>query len=37
MTVPATTARTRPAVHAYLVPVVREVPPQRPAAAGSTC
>jgi hypothetical protein len=37
MTVLATTPRTRPVTHAYVVPVVRELSPQRPAGAvGST-
>jgi len=34
MTVLATTLRTRPVTHAYVVPVVRELSPRR-AAAGS--
>lgn len=34
MTVLATT-RTRPVTHAYVVPVVRELSPRRPAAVGS--
>jgi hypothetical protein len=32
MTVLATTPRTRPATHAFVVPVVRELSPRRPAA-----
>jgi hypothetical protein len=35
MTVLATTVRPRPATHAYVVPVVRELAPQPLAAAGS--
>ncbi len=35
MTVLATTLRTRPVTHAYVVPVVRELAPRRPAAVGS--
>ena len=35
MTVFATTLRTRPVTHAYVVPVVRELSPRRFAAAGS--
>jgi hypothetical protein len=31
----ATTQRTRPTTHAYVVPVVREITPVRPFAAGS--
>jgi hypothetical protein len=35
MTVVATTPRTRPAGHAYVVPVVREIaPPRSSASAG---
>jgi hypothetical protein len=37
MTLVATTPRTRPVTHAYVVPVVREIAPPRPdLAAGST-
>jgi hypothetical protein len=36
MTVVATTAPRRPASHAFVVPVVRELAPQRPFAAAST-
>ncbi len=35
MTVIATTPRTRPAGHAYVVPVVREIAPPRSAPGGS--
>jgi hypothetical protein len=35
MTVLATTARTRPAPHTYVMPVVRELPSQPPVAPGS--
>jgi hypothetical protein len=35
MTLLATTIRTRPATHAYVVPVVRELAPQPLAAAGT--
>ena len=35
MTVLATTLRTRPATHAYVVPVVRELAPRPLAATGS--
>jgi hypothetical protein len=37
MTLVATTSRTRPITHAYVVPVVREITPPRPGlAAGAT-
>jgi hypothetical protein len=32
---PVTAARRRPASHAFVVPVVRELPPSRHAAAGA--
>jgi len=35
MTVLATSLRTRPVTHAYVVPVVRELSPRPAAAAGS--
>jgi hypothetical protein len=35
MTLVATTSRTRPVVHAYTVPVVRELTPKRVDLAGS--
>jgi hypothetical protein len=35
VTVLATTPRTRPAAHAYVVPVVRELAPQQLVAAGT--
>ena len=35
MTVLATSPRTHPVTHAYVVPVVRELSPRRPAAVGS--
>jgi hypothetical protein len=35
MTIVATTPRTRPAVHAYVVPVVREIAPPRGAASAT--
>lgn len=35
MTLVATRPHTRPITHAYVVPVVREITPRRPFAAGS--